>query len=222
MSWYDDIRSFTDLVNPLAENLYKIVLSLEALNPVLEKFVQSRAAYISSMRLSARKGRVILRGVYVPQEKKLRSLYDHIGFNLILEIESVNGNEVLLKVARTGLHNPGARLFDPLRWAAVLPPVRRSLATALVRAMPSILRTNEEANRLWFNTGYYLAKVPAYMNSLGDIRIVSVRARENRVLFYVNTNVIMVNFVDQFGPQYLSLEEIKYDQESIQMLWERE
>jgi hypothetical protein len=65
----------------------------------------------------------------------------------------------------------------------------------------------------------YLEKVPDYMNSLGDIRIVNVRAQENRILFYVNTNLIMVNLVDTFGPEYLSLEEIKYDKESMQMLW---
>lgn len=222
MAWYDDIRNFTDLVNPLADNLYKIVLSLEALNPRLEQYAIRKTETIASMRLSARKGLVILRGVYVPAAgRKIKNLYDEIGFNLMLEVQGVSGNEVLFKVKRTGLHNPRARRFDPVRWAgAVLPGVRKQIIGALCRNLPHILRTNEEFNEIWFNTGYYLAKVPAYMNSLGDIRIVNVRAQENRILFYVNTNLIMVNLVDQFGPEYLSLEEIKADKESMQMLWD--
>lgn len=220
MSLYDDIRFFTDMVNPLADNLYKIALGLEALTPRVEAYARSKSPTLISIRLSARKGRVIVRGVFQPPEGSMGSLYKELGFHLILEIKGISNNEVLLEVARTGLYKPGAGRFDLVRWAgAVLPGVRASIVSALVKGMPRSLRTNDERTRMWFNCKVYLEKVPDYMNSLGDIRIVNVRAQENRILFYVNTNLIMVNLVDTFGPEYLSLEEIKYDKESMQMLW---
>ncbi|MBE7437647.1 MAG: hypothetical protein HS115_04260 [Spirochaetales bacterium] len=218
MSWYQDFKSFAEALNPLSDDLYKIILSLDALQDILDTYVTARIDYLSSIRITTANHRLVLSGEYILTSGMLSG--QRVRFQGNFQIADAQDNKVILKIrsvklARSG---PGFDWIGMLGFA--LPGLRRLLVDALTQAQPEIF-THRRFQEVFFHTPYFLNQVPGLTGALGQIRIVFVRAAsKNQVHFYVQSNQIVRSLVEYFGPQFLTVETIHFDRESLAMLWE--
>jgi len=217
----DLFQRLIDLSTPWSSNLYKIVLRLESLNPVVQKYVVARSETLESLFISSITGYILLEGDYLPPKDALsyKIGYRKVHFRIRMKIKKIIKGRVLLHVTRVDLASK--RFFDLLKLANFfLSGVRKAIIQGLVKARPDIFSFHGKTELL-FHTDYFLAKVPSFVEYMGDIKIVNVRAvRSNQVHFYVESTILVVGLVDTFGPEYLSLSEIKKDRESLELLWE--
>lgn len=219
MFWFNRLPAIS---NPLSSDLYKVVLHLDALNPVLQKDIVQPSNSLESLKIFSDHGRVTVEGEYTTDENgRARKLgYRSIHFKFRLSIRDIQDNRIVLRI--TGISLRSSRKFDLLRYfGRFYPGVYRTIIQRVVRARPLVFSASRQSKEILFHTDYFLEKVPSFVGSLGDIKIVNVRAMAgNEVFFYVESNLLVLGIVDTFGPQYLSLQKISTDKESLELLWE--
>ena len=219
MQWLSDLNEFA---NPLSTRMYKVVLSLDALGPALDRYVARRSELLHTLAISSDEGTAHFNGIYLPRPAdRLFALgYQRVEFRSDFTVSGTIRNLVRLHARRFRLYDPDATV-DLMRIASkLIPGIQRRFVRALCTSTPHIFQTAEIADEVLLNIEYFLEKVPAFMNAFGEISLARVRVIENnRVAFYVQTNLFLVRMVDFFGPEYLSLEEIQ-DRDTMEMLWE--
>ena len=223
MLWFHRLAKIT---TPFAENLYRVVLLLDSLNPALETHVVRPARNLKRLVLSSIADRIIMEGDYRLREDSVaRSFgYDEVTFRAELAVTGTEGNHVVLRVVKLRVQDRGGGRLDLLRMVSkFVGRARREIIRTFAEQIPHIVTPRRDYSELLFHADYFLAKVPSFSGSLGEVRVLTVRpAAENRVHFFVHSNLILMNLVQTFGPEYLQLQEVHLDQEqeSQAFLWD--
>lgn len=223
MLWF---RRLAKITTPFAENLYRVVLLLDSLNPALETHVVRPASNLKRLRISSIAERILMEGDYRLREDSVaRSFgYDEVTFRVELAVTGTEGNNVVLRVVKLRVHDSAGGGLDMLRLVSkFVRRARREIIRTFAERIPHIVTPRRDFSELLFHADYFLAKVPSFSGSLGEVRILTVRpADDNRVHFFVHSNLILMNLVQTFGPEYLQLEEVhlEQEQESQAFLWD--
>ncbi|MCR9142203.1 MAG: hypothetical protein NXI24_08120 [bacterium] len=206
--------------------MYKLILRLDALNPVLQRYVVEPYPRLESLHITSVEGLVRFEGIYLPPtDHRLSTLgYPRVWIEAEFAVRETHGSLVYLGVQRFRLREPNRSRMDLMRLAsAVLPGVQDRFLKALATTLPRlfILPEGREIPCIAMNLDYFLSKVPAYVSSLGEVRISEISIRnENRVHFFLQTTAILKNLVDFFGPEYLHLEELEAHRDPMELLWD--
>ncbi len=223
MLWFQRLAK---IATPFAENLYRVVLLLDSLNPALETHVVRPATYLKRLRVSSIDDRILLEGDYRLREDSMaRSFgYDMVTFRVELIVTGTEGNNVILRVVKLRVQDLGSGPFDMLRLVSkFVKRAQREIIRTFAERIPHIVSPRRDFSEILFHTDYFLAKVPSFSGSLGEVRVLTVRpVAGNRVHFFVHSNLILMNLVQTFGPEYLQLEEVhpEQEQESQAFLWD--
>lgn len=222
MQWLNDINEFA---NPLYGRMFKVVLSLEALQPVLQKYVVDRYRKLESLSAASVSGLVMFKGIYLPDtDHRLSTMgYRRVGIEAQFRVRETRRSQVYLDLHHFRMRDPSSSTVDLMNLASrFLPGVQRQFLRALATTQPKVFQLPEdnESGGILMDLDYFLQKVPGYVQNFGEIRLVRVVVKDGRVHFFVQTNMIMMRLVEFFGPEYLSLEEIQ-DGDSIELLWEQ-
>jgi hypothetical protein len=223
LQWLTDISEFA---NPLGGRLYKLVLSLDSLNPVLEQYVVRKSRRFEALHITSSEGLIRFEGIYLPPtDHRLATLgYPRVGIEAEFAVIKNQRSLVYLGVQRFRLREPGRGRMDVM-WLAsrFWPGIEARFLKTLATSVPRIFSLPAENRQpgIAMNLDYFLNKVPAYVSTLGEIRLSEVSIRNNnRVHFFVQTNLLLKRLVDFFGPEYLALEELEADRDPMELLWE--
>ncbi|MBX7056588.1 MAG: hypothetical protein K1X75_00890 [Leptospirales bacterium] len=221
MRWLSDLSEFA---NPLASRMYKLVVSLPALNPILQKYVAQPSRTIESLSVGSSDGTVVFRGIYLPREDHtLASLgYKRVGFLAETQPLSNEGSLVRLAIRKFRLLDPSEATVDLMRLASkFVPAIQRRFAQSLARTAPAVFSApSDDGDTIAMNMDYFLERVPGYTSMLGELRLMRVFVRtDERVVFFVQTNLILRQLAEFFGPQFISIEELE-DRDHIEALWQ--
>lgn len=206
--------------------MYKLILLLDALNPVLKKYVVQPYRQLESLQVTSVEGLVRFEGMYLPPtDHRLSTLgYPRVWIEAEFAVRESNRSLVYLGVEHFRLREPNKGRMDLMRLAsAVLPGIQDRFLKALATTLPRIFTLPEgrEVPCIAMNLDYFLTKVPAYVSSLGEVRLSQISIRnENRVHFFLQTTAILKNLVDFFGPEYLLLEELEVHRDPMELLWD--
>lgn len=220
MQWLTDL---TDFANPLASRVYKIILSLKALNPVLQKHVAEPSKLLESLSVSAADGHVVFRGVYLPRAENALAALGYKRVGLLAEATPVSNEGSLVKIAirKFRLLDPGEATVDLMRLASkFVPAIQRRFLQSLARTVPKVFSTPGD-DSIAMNLDYFLSRA-GYNSMLGELRLVRVMVRDDdHVIFFVQTTMILRQLAEFFGPQFIALEEFE-DRDGLQLLWQNE
>lgn len=221
MKWLNELNEFA---NPLSSKMYKVVLLLEALNPVLHSLVVQKSEILESLEVSSDTGFVLFKGVVNNQpEDTLANLgYPQVAFEAKFSVKRGSKNLIDLTMHKFRLSNPDSGRVDLMRLASrFIPGIKSRFLRELSDSRPELFSLPAVSDVIVMDISYFLTLVPALMStSLGEIGLVRVQAsQQNRVNFYVQTNMLLVRMVDFFGPEYLTMEEIEH-KDAVEMLWE--
>lgn len=206
--------------------MYKLVLHLDALNPVLQTHVVERYRHLESLRITSVEGLVRFEGIYLPPtDHRLSTLgYPRVWIEAEFAVRETVRSLVYLGVQHFRLREPNKSRVDLVRIAsAVLPGVRDRFLRALATTLPRLftLPEGQAVPCIAMNLDYFLSKVPAYVSNLGEVSVSQISIRnENRVHFFLQTTAILKNLVDFFGPEYLQLEELEAHRDPMELLWD--
>lgn len=223
MQWLNEISEFA---NPLSGRNYKLVLLLDALNPVLERFVVQRSRRLESLQITSVEGLVRFEGIYTPPtDHRLATLgYPRVWVEAEFAVRENLRNLVYLGVQHFRMREPGKGRVDLVRIASKwLPGIQDRFLDSLVTSVPQLfsLPEHREVPSVVMNLDYFLRKVPAYVTNLGELRVSQISIRnDNRVHFFVQTTAILKNLVEFFGPEFLQLEELEQHRDLMELLWD--
>ena len=213
-----------DITAPFNEDLYKVSLLLDSLNPLLRTHVVDRSKYLEHLHIGSEYGKIHLQGKFIINESSLLKFlgYESILFLAEFIVKGCEGNDVVMKVIKLRLYNPSGSKLDLLRFISKLfSRLRKRIIRTIAESIPRILSARNNFSEVVFRSDYFLADLPSLGGSLGDIKILSVRPqKDNQVHFYVHSNLILINLVHAFGPECLRMQELHLDQESQELLWD--
>lgn len=86
----------------------------------------------------------------------------------------------------------------------------------IVEEVPEILSLTEVGNEVRIDLNYFLAEIPEVA---GKVSIQKVIPEKGNVFLFVRSNTILKPLLDFFGPDYLRIEPISENEDSLLMLW---
>ena len=220
MQWLSEMG---DYVSPLSNKMYKVVVLLDHLAPVLEKYVVEPSKSIEALEIRSEPGTVLFTGTVKNQpEDRLHSFgYPRISFLSEFSIEKGNEHLIDLTVKKFRLIDPEEPSVDMVRLASkFLPGIKKYFLRELAKARPELFSMPDLSDVVVMDISYFLNHVPSLMTSpLSEARIIRVSASQNQINFYVETSLLLVKLVDYFGPRYIELQEIQ-DRDALELLWQ--
>lgn len=86
----------------------------------------------------------------------------------------------------------------------------------IVEEIPEILRLTGIRNVITVNIDYFLSEIP---DLAGKITIQKVIPEKGNVFLFVRSGTILKPLLDFFGPEYIRIEPISENQDSLLLLW---
>ncbi|TGK06898.1 hypothetical protein EHO59_01890 [Leptospira semungkisensis] len=198
---------------------YRIAVLLHSLNKVLQKKVVEGTEDLESLEMDSGRGVLYLSGHYcikgLTWSKLLRT--DYIKYKLSLLPVQVNGNRVVFRVEAFRLYDYNPRSVDPIRiFSKVFKFHRRLILEEIVEEIPEILSLTDVGNEIQVDLNYFLAEIPEVA---GKVSVQKVIPEKGNVFLFVRSNTILKPLLDFFGPDYLRVEPISENEDSMLMLW---
>lgn len=198
---------------------YRIAVLLHSLNKVLQKKVVEGTEDLESLVMDSERGILFLSGHYSIQgstwSKLLRIHF--IRYKLSLRPVRVEGNRVVFRIESFRLYDYNPRSVDPVRiFSKIFKFHRRIILEEIVEEIPEILSLTEVGNEVKVDLNYFLAEIPEVA---GKVSVQKVIPEKGNVFVYVRSSTILKPLLDFFGPDYLRVEPISENEDSMLMLW---
>ncbi|PJZ68350.1 hypothetical protein CH373_17475 [Leptospira perolatii] len=202
-----------------AKSNYRITILLFSLNKVLKKKVVEATDDLESLEIDSGNGVLYLSGFYnitgLTWSKLLRT--DFIDFRLSLRPVKVDGNKVRFRIESFRLYDHSPRTIDPIRlFSKVFRFHRRLILEAIVEEIPEILSLTPVGHDVIFDLNYFLAEIPEVA---GKVSVQKVIPEKGNVFVFVRSNTILKPLLDFFGPDFVRIEPISENEDSLLMLW---
>ncbi|MCB1174848.1 MAG: hypothetical protein KDK39_14855 [Leptospiraceae bacterium] len=223
MQWFKDMQGY---VNPLGERMYKLVLKLQHLGPVLDRQVIAKSAILEALSIASRPGTIFCKGTVLtnPDERLYQLGYPRITFLSEFGIRRNSAYHIDLQMTKFRLTSSVDESVDFMRVASrFIPGIKGYFIKELCTAKPALFEAVENEDSIRMDLSFFIQFVPSLVSaSLSETRVVSAHiARENEVHLYIQTSLVLFKLVDYFGPEYLAIDEVN-DQDAIELLWLKE
>ncbi|PJZ56869.1 hypothetical protein [Leptospira barantonii] len=198
---------------------YKITLKLHSLNKILKKKISESDDALESLEFDSGNGVLILTGHFSIQglfwSRLLKT--DFVDYNVSLTPVRVIQNQVRLQIQSFRLFSHTPRKLDPIRiFSKIFQFHRRYILETIVEEIPEILRLTGIRNVITVNMDYFLSEIP---DLAGKIMIQKVIPEKGNVFLFVKSGTILKPLLDFFGPEYIRIEPISENQDSLLLLW---
>ncbi|EMF91670.1 hypothetical protein LEP1GSC005_2642 [Leptospira santarosai str. ST188] len=205
--------------NESQKSNYKITLKLHSLNKILKKKISKSDDPLESLEFDSENGVLILTGHF-----SIRGLFwsrflktDSVDYNVSLAPVRVVQNQVRLQIHSFRLFSHSSRKLDPIRiFSKIFQFHRRFILETIVEEIPEILRLTGIRNVITVNMDYFLSEIP---DLAGNITIQKVIPEKGNVFLFVRSGTILKPLLDFFGPEYIRIEPISENHDTLLLLW---
>lgn len=211
------------MANPLnkkntTDEQYKIITLQSKLNQILQDTIVSKQARLRRLKILASRKFLHLRGIiYEPDVRILTKKTGEIFFDIKLRKDEVHSETVVLEIVNFKIFAPGKR-FDIVKWIdKAFGKVKTEILTGFTGAN-SPLFLIEHQKKLGFDLNFFLRQIPAEMDVLGKIRIENVAFEAGKIVWYIESNILLKSVLSFFRPDYMIIEKIDANQDVISLL----
>ncbi|EQA64583.1 MULTISPECIES: hypothetical protein [Leptospira] len=198
---------------------YKITLKLHSLNKILKKKILQSDDPLESLEFDSGNGVLILTGHF-----SIKGLFwsrflktDSVDYNVSLAPVRVVQNQVRLQIHSFRLFSHTSRKLDPIRiFSKIFQFHRHFILETIVEEIPEILRLTGIRNVITVNMDYFLSEIP---DLAGNITIQKVIPEKGNVFLFVKSGTILKPLLDFFGPEYIRIEPISENHDTLLLLW---
>ncbi|EMM99216.1 hypothetical protein [Leptospira noguchii] len=198
---------------------YKITVKLHSLNKILKKKISESDDPLESLEFDSENGILILTGHFSIQglfwSRLLKT--EFVDYNVRLIPVKVIQNQVRFQIHSFRLFNHTPKKLDPIRiFSKIFQFHRRFILETIVEEIPEILRLTGIRNVITVNMDYFLSEIP---DLAGKITIQKVIPEKGNVFLFVKSGTILKPLLDFFGPEYIRIEPISENEDSLLLLW---
>ncbi|EMI62681.1 hypothetical protein MAL08_01690 [Leptospira noguchii] len=198
---------------------YKITVKLHSLNKILKKKISESDDPLESLEFDSENGILILTGHFSIQglfwSRLLKT--EFVDYNVRLIPVKVIQNQVRFQIHSFRLFSHTPKKLDPIRiFSKIFQFHRRFILETIVEEIPEILRLTGIRNVITVNMDFFLSEIP---DLAGKITIQKVIPEKGNVFLFVKSGTILKPLLDFFGPEYIRIEPISENEDSLLLLW---
>lgn len=210
--------TIAQLFNPLGADKYKVITDQARLNDLVHEMILPGAKPLKAMRIVITRSRIHIRGIVEPVDTKLEKLKSgDLHFNISLTKQEVRQDEVFLNIKKFKIYNLNKhldlyRIIN--RYSAVL---SNKILNGLTSA-DTPFRLEQNNKIICFDLKFILSHVPSEMNLLGKIKILNIAFDRKKIIWYLESNVVLKSIIDYLGPKYAEVEKMDEHSEALRLL----
>lgn len=198
--------------------MYKAVTRQVTLNKLLEEHVVSRFERLKSIRFLCAHRAIHLRGIIREGSEKVIGLKTgEIYFDFQLLKEEVTAHTVKMRMAKARFFSSGKP--DMIKLSARFShKLQNIILYHLTRGDSPFFMVNRKKRFVGFDLNFILMQIPPELDVLGKIKIVNVAFEPRRIVWYLESNLVLQSLVQIFKPDYIEIEQIEQESDAQKLL----
>lgn len=198
--------------------MYKAVTRQVTLNKLLEEHVVSRFERLKSIRFLCAHRAIHLRGIIREGSEKVLGLKTgEIYFDFQLLKEEVTAHTVKMRMAKARFFSSGKP--DMIKLSARFShKLQNIILYHLTRGDSPFFMVNRKKRFVGFDLNFILMQIPPELDVLGKIQIVNVAFEPRRIVWYLESNLVLQSLVQIFKPDYIEIEQIEQESDAQKLL----
>jgi len=198
--------------------MYKAVTRQQSLNNLLSEHVVPHFDRLKSLRFLCAKRIIHLRGVITEGPEKILGLpTGEIYFDFQLKKEEVTAHTVKMRMTKARFFSN--RKPDMIKLSSrVSPKLQDTILYHLTRGDSPFFMVNKKKRFVGFDLNFILMQIPPELDMLGKIKIVNVAFEQKRIVWYLDSNVVLQSLVQVFKPDFVEIEAIEMESDAQKLL----
>lgn len=198
--------------------MYKAVTRQRVLNQLLQEFVVNRYDRLKSLRFLCASRSIHLRGIIHEGDEKILGLRTgDIYFDFHLLKEEVTAHTVKMRLHQSRFFS--ARRPDIIKLSSRFSSkLQDTILYHLTRGDSPFFMVNRRKRFIGFDLNFILMQIPPELDALGKIRITNVAFEPRRIVWYVDSNLVLKSLVQIFKPDYIEIEQIEMESDAQKLL----
>lgn len=198
--------------------MYKAVTRQVSLNKLLDQFVVQKYDRLKSLRFLCAHRALHLRGIIREGDEKILGLRTgDIYFDFHLTKEEVTAHTVKMHLTKARFFS--ARKPDIIKFTStVSSKLQDRILYHMTRGDSPFFMVNRRKRFIGFDLNFILMQIPPELDVLGKIRIVNVAFEKRRLVWYIDSNLVLQSLVQIFKPDYIELEQIEMESDAQKLL----
>ena len=213
------LSNLKDLLNPLKQEVYRVILPQIKLNEVLKKELLKNNTDLKKVSLILTNNMVHIRGVAkTPPEVKLTKSPE-VSFDITLEKENIRGTEIIFHIKKFRFYVPN-KSIDLLKIVNHFTNLVREFVLKDITSGNSPLTLVTPYTHISIDLNSFLEHLPPEANLIGNLSIHNLSFQPRRVVIFVSSTIVFKNLLQIFTPYSIKIEKIDTSIDPISLLIE--
>ncbi|AFM12887.1 hypothetical protein [Turneriella parva] len=198
--------------------MYKAVTRQRVLNQLLAEHVVSQHDRLKSLRFLCAHRALHLRGIIHEGNERIVGLKTgEIYFDFQLQKEEVTAHTVKMRLAKARFF--GTRRPDIIKISTRFSSeLQDTILYHLTRGDSPFFMVNKKKRFFGFDLNFILMQIPPEVDVLGKIKIVNCAFEPKRIVWYLDSNLVLQSLVHVFKPDYIEIEQIELETDAQKLL----
>ncbi|MCX7633284.1 MAG: hypothetical protein N2Z22_08135 [Turneriella sp.] len=198
--------------------MYKAITRQSALNDLLHDYVVPHHDRLLSLRFLCAHRALHLRGIIREgSERVIGFRTGKIYFDFQLKKEEVTAHTVKVRLAHSRFFS--SRRPDMIRLSSRFSSkLEDILLYHLTRGDSPFFMVNRKKRYFGFDLNFILMQIPPQADILGKVRILNVAFERKRIVWYVESSLLMQTLAHFFKPDYIEFEQLELGADEQRLL----
>lgn len=207
-----------NLFNPLGNEKYKAIVHQPDLNQILIDKVLPLKPRLREINIEVQNGELVLFGIAEPLPLNYEWLSPKsVFFRVRLQKQETLPDCVLFSIKEMKVSAPQIR-FDYVRIYNFFSKKLKVLLMHEFCKPGSPFDMPVHLKQLRFNFEFIRKRIPENVRQLGHITVLNVSIESGRIVWFVESNLILKSLIDTWGPKYIKLEQFDPGQDTLRLL----
>lgn len=207
-----------DFFHPLGNEKYKAILSQTELNQILIDKVIPLKPRLKTINVAVNNQELLLSGVANPIFKEGAYFRpDNVHFEVVLHKHETFKDSVLFDIKKIRVFSPSSTV-DYVRFFNFLSSKLKKLLMAEFCKPGSPFEMTIPLKQIRFHFDFIMRRIPENVQHLGHINILNVSVEPEKIIWFLESNLLLRSILDTLGPKFIHLEKFDPDRDTLRLL----
>ena len=207
-----------DIFHPLGNEKYKAVLLQSELNQILIEKVLPIKPRLKTISVDVHHQELLLSGIASPIIKEGSLLKpDNVHFQVVLHKHETFKDSVLFDIKKIRVFSPENKI-DYVRIFNLFSNRLKKLLMAEFCKPGSPFEMTIPLKQMRFHFDFIMRRIPENVQHLGHINILNVSIEAEKIIWFLESNLLLRSILDTLGPKFIHLERFDPDRDTLRLL----
>lgn len=207
-----------DFFHPLGNEKYKAILSQTELNQILIDKVLPIKPRLKTINVDVNNQELLLSGVANPILKEGAFFKPNsVHFEVVLHKHETFKDSVLFDIKKIRVFSPSSTV-DYVRFFNFLSSKLKKLLMAEFCKPGSPFEMTIPLKQMRFHFDFIMRRIPENVQHLGHINILNVSIESEKIIWFLESNLLLRSILDTLGPKFIHLEKFDPDRDTLRLL----